>query len=90
MVVGKVAVPIQPVLGHKLNDLKRAFLAVDVRNIDIGFIRRGWRRWASVMCPQAISQDWWTNRVLDDGRDRLRPAGGFPGRNLGILWKFGS
>ena len=66
MVIGKVAIPVQTVLGHKLNNLKGAFLAVDVRNIDIGLIRRGWRRWASVMSPKTVGKKGWTNRVLDD------------------------
>jgi hypothetical protein len=90
MVIRKVAVPVQSVLGHKLDDLKGAFLAVDVGDVDIRLIRRGGRGRAGIVGPETVRQNWRANRVLNDCRHGLRPSGRLPGRHFRILGKFGS
>jgi hypothetical protein len=87
VVIGEIAIAIQPVLRHELDDLKGALLAIDIRNVDIRFIRRRGGSRAGVMGPETINQNWGANRVLNDRRYGLRPAGGFPGRHFRILWE---
>jgi hypothetical protein len=62
--IGVPARIVQGVVGHELRDLQRALLAVDVRQLNVGFKRFLYRR--SVR-EQAIGQHWHPHRIHDFG-----------------------
>ena len=64
MVIAVVAVTIQTVSGHELDNLKRTFGAVDVRELNVGFeILVEFRR----MGEQAVGEDGRHRREMDGG-----------------------
>src|ERR1700743_2223433 len=71
MMIGVAAVRVEAVRRHELDHLQRAFGAVDIRNVDVGFLflleRRG-------MHEQAVGKNGRRRRILDRGRYRSRTA----------------
>ena len=82
--IRKVAVGVESMFGHELDDLQCAFRAIDVRNIDIGF---EWIRGPSGMSKQSIHKYRNYGRILNHGGHGLRSSRAFTCRDIG---SFGS
>ena len=81
VMVRVIAIAIQSMFRHELNNLQRALRAVDVGNIDVGLKRScGSRR----MRPQTICEDGNPRRILNSCGHRPGAAISLSGRYFGI------
>src|SRR5580704_6214765 len=85
MMVAIIAVLIQPVRGHELDNLNRASAAIDVRNIHVGFDLLVELRGVG---KKPVSENGWNRRVMDDSRHRPGTFARVLGLHLGIGRKF--